>query len=160
MDQPSNQELHFDSCDQALAKATELITRQLEGGAVSTTGNFSLPQIVEHLARSIDIGLGQIDVPKVPWLVRIVAKMMKKRFLNQGMKPGFKLPSSTQDIFWPESEVDPQLALSHYAESLSKLSTVPEPISHPYFGEMTREEQVILHCRHAELHFGFVIADG
>jgi len=146
----------FESPEEALAAARNFVALRDAGKHVTTTGNYSVPQIIEHLARSIDIGLGEQSVPKVSWLVSMMAKMMKKRFLVKGMKPGFRLPAETQSLFWPEEEVDAQSALDHYSESISKLMTAEEPIQHPYFGAMTRKEQAILHCRHAELHFSFI----
>lgn len=146
----------FASPEEALDAAKNFVALQAAGKKVTTTGNYSVPQIIEHLARSIDIGLGEQSVPKPSWLVGMIAKMMKKRFLAKGMKPGFRLPAETQSVFWPEEEVDSDSALNHYSESIAKLMKAEEPIQHPYFGAMTRHEQAVLHCHHAELHFGFI----
>ncbi len=151
--------LKFERLADALATAEDLAQIQYSGKQLITTGRFFLPQIVEHLARSIDIGLGKSAVTKAPWLLRLIAKRMKNRVLKNGMKPGFRLPAKTQDIFWPNEEVDLSLAMQHYAESISELMSNTTLLEHPYFGEMTRSETELLHCRHAELHLSFVIAD-
>ena len=151
-------DLEFATLDEALELATEWVKLHASGAQIKTSGEFSLGQILEHLARSIDIGLGNTPVPKASWLMRGIARLMKNRFLRVGMKPGFQLPAASQDLFWPETDVDPEEALQHFAKSISDLLSTQGPIQHPYFGQMTQEEQVVLNCRHAELHMNFVIA--
>lgn len=149
----------FNTLNDALDFAKGAVERQKAGRGVHTTGSYSLGQIIEHLARSIEIGLGRVEAPPAPWLVRFLSRLMKKRFLKNGMKPGFKLPKATQDLFWPTSEVDLVLALDHYEAAVSELMSTEKPVAHPYFGDMSLQEHVALHCRHAELHFGFVMME-
>ena len=149
----------FHTLNDALDFAKQAVERQKAGEGLHTTGCYSLGQIIEHLARSIEVGLGRVEVPPAPFLVRFFSRLMKNRFLKKGMKPGFKLPTATQDLFWPINEVDSVLALDHYEAAVSELMNTEKPASHPYFGDMSLQEHVTLHCRHAELHFSFVAKD-
>lgn len=143
--------LHFDSLEEALAEA-----ERLSDTAVITTGSYSLGQILEHLARTIDVVTGFRESPPVSLPIRMVARMLKSRFLNRPMRSGFKLPSKSQSVFWPSEEVETAAGLRHFRESIDRFdSTEPLP-RHILLGEMTRPEHVQLQCRHAELHLSFV----
>jgi hypothetical protein len=39
------------------------------------------------------------------------------------------------------------------------LMRTEKSVAHPYFGDMDLREHIALHCRHAELHFSFVVID-
>ena len=145
------QQLHFSSLDEAAADA-----EAFSGGEVMTSGNYSFGQIMEHLARTIDVVTGHRQGPKIPLPLRVVARLMKSRFLNHPMKPGFKLPSSAQSVYWPSEDVDTAAGLQHYQQAIDRLQRAdPVPI-HPFLGTLTREEHEQLQCRHAELHLSFV----
>jgi Protein of unknown function (DUF1569) len=143
--------LHFDSLEQAIAEA-ESLTR----ATVTTTGKYSLGQILEHLARTIEIALGQRSAPTIPFPIRMAARMMRPRLLNKPMRSGFKLPSKSQSVFWPDHDVEAEAGLQHYRDAIALFHrTDPHP-THPLLGDITRAEHTQLQCRHAELHLSFV----
>jgi hypothetical protein len=143
--------LHFDSLEEALAEA-----ERLASGAVTTSGKYSLGQILEHLARTIEIALGQRSAPKIPFPIRLAARLLRTRFLSKPMRSGFKLPSKSQSVFWPDHEVAVETGLQHYREAIARFhDTDPHP-THPLLGDITRAEHTQLQCRHAELHLSFV----
>lgn len=143
-------QLHFQSLNDAAADA-----QALAAGAVATTGKYSFGQILEHLARTIDVVTGHRQGPKIPLPLRVIARLMKSRFLYRSMQPGLRLPSKAQSVLWPSEEVEIADGLQHYVEAIERLHrATPVPV-HPFLGELTREEHEQLQCRHAELHLSF-----
>lgn len=121
----------------------------------TTTGNWSLGQILEHLAianeKSID-GFGFV----VPMPVQLVARLfIKNRVLKNGMKPGFRLPVQGQKALVPDA-TNPTAALDHLRATLHRLQIETKRSPHPFFGSLTQDESNRLMLRHAELHMSFV----
>ena len=144
-------ELHFDTVDQARADAEDLAS-----GNVRTTGNISYGQILEHLARTLDVVTGESQGPSVPLPMRWLARMMRPLILSRPMKPGFKLPKGSQSVFWPEQDVAVDQAMQHFREAVERYQAMDQFPTHPFFGNMSRQQNDQLQCRHCELHLSFV----
>lgn len=143
--------LTFSSLDEALAEAERLAATETK-----TTGSFSYGQILRHLAITLDMVSGHVDVPKVPWYIRMAGPLIKNSVLAKPIKPGFKLPSSAQSYFWPEGDIDVQSALTHFREALARYRSTNELPPHPIFGRMTEQEHDLLQRGHIALHLSFV----
>ena len=144
-------ELHFHSFDEALADAESLAQ-----GPVTTAGAYSFGQILDHLARTIEVVAGDREGPAISFPIRVAARLLRSRFVSKPMKPGFKLPSNAQSVFWPEGEVETTAGLEHYRQAIELFKRTDPLPPHPIFGEMSRADQEQLQCRHAELHLSFV----
>ena len=144
-------ELHFENIHQVLDEVERLAATD-----VKTLGNYTFPQILEHLATTMDIATRHIDPPGVPALIRMLATLFRSFVINRPMKPGVKLPKKAQPILWPEKPAELDSALQHFRESFARYlaSDLKEP--NPVFGRMSREEYDKLQCRHSELHLSFV----
>ena len=142
--------LRFDSIDDAMAEA-----ERLAAGQTQTTGNFSLGQIFEHLARTFEDVIRERELPPAGFPMRMLSRMMRPMVLRKAMT-GFKLPAKTQNALWPTDEVSVEDGLAHLREAYGKFkSTEPLP-KHVFFGNMTRSQHEMLQCRHFEGHLGFV----
>ena len=78
-------DLHYDSYDELLEDI-----RRLTDSKHHTIGNWSLAQIVDHLARAAAI---QVDGAsfRLPWPMSVLMRtFMKKRFLTKSLPSGFK----------------------------------------------------------------------
>jgi hypothetical protein len=148
-------QLRFESLQQAMQEA-----EKLSATGVRTSGNYSLGQILEHLARSMDMASGKVAAPRIPFLIgflaRLATKVLKKKFVYGRAKPGFKLPSSAQSAFWPTEAVSVDSGLEHLGEALKSYMATSSFPPHPFFGKLTNDEHHQLQCRHFELHLGFV----
>jgi hypothetical protein len=144
-------ELEFDNLDQVLADMETLAS-----GNVRTTGSFSFGQIVEHLARTLDVVTGQLQSPQVPLPMRVMARMMRPFILSRPMRPGFKLPSKAQSVLWPSEDIQPDQAIQHFREALRRYQAMEPLPKHPFFGNMTRAQHDQLQCGHCAMHLGFV----
>jgi hypothetical protein len=149
----ARREVRYESLDEVMADA-----ERLAGGKVRTLGQWSYPQILDHLGKSV---LASIDGYgfKAPWVARVfIAPLMKNSFLTKPMKPGFKLPSSASAIL-PAAEVSLQAALEGLRKAIARLKVEPSRAPHPFLGSLADQEYTALHLRHSELHMSFVIPE-
>ena len=151
-DQPQRRELKFDNLDQVVAEV-----EQLAQGEVTTTGNHTFTEIVEHLAITHDMTTGKVVGPKPPFFIRLMMPFMKGMLLkDQPLKPGFKLPSKAEEFFWPKQQQTLQQAIDHLRESVENYKTQGPLPKHPMFGKISKEQDLQMNLRHAALHLGFV----
>ncbi len=143
-------DLTFATLDEVVADAERLVATE-----ATTTGNWSLGKILEHLATVIEKPIdGFENTP--PWPMRLVGRwFLKNLFLRKGMHPGFQLKGEIAKELVPD-ETDPQQALEHLRRAAQRLKNHTADVSHPFFGPMTHEEILGINCRHAEMHLGFV----
>jgi len=143
-------DLTFTTLDEVVADAERAVAAN-----ATTTGNWSLGQILEHLAVVMDKTIdGPKNTPPLP--IRLIGRwFLKKRFLRNGMSPGFQLKGGIAKEFLPD-ETDSQQALEHLRQATLRLKNHTDDIRHPFFGPMTHEEYVGINCRHSELHMSFV----
>jgi len=143
-------ELTYATLDEVVTDAERLVAAN-----ATTTGNWSLGKILEHLATVLDKAVdGFENRPPLP--VRLVGRwFLKKKFLRDGMPAGFQLTGGIAKEILPD-ETDTQQALEHLRKSAERLKNHKEDIAHPFFGPMTHEEILAINCRHAELHMSFV----
>lgn len=126
-----------------------------ERGGVQSSGRWTAAQNVEHVARFIDVSVDGTDV-RASFILRLLGPLVKKRALARPMKPGFKLPSRLADQFVPPADVTWEEAVDHLRAIIRRAKTERMTGRSPVFGQLTHEEWVQLHCRHAELHFSFL----
>lgn len=146
-------QLKFASLDAAYADA-----EAIAAGDYESTGNWSLTQIVEHLARSIHGTLDGAEAP-APLPLRIFGRwlrpIIKKQVLTEA-KPGFQLPKPFQKQFFPTDDVGLPDALAQYRAAIDRLETATTIPDSPFFGELSADEAKLLHRNHAALHLSFV----
>ena len=142
-------ELHFESLDDVLADA-----ERLAAGEARMLGNWSLGQILSHLAVAMNSAIDGVDF-KVPFFIRLIAPLMKKRFVRGPIKPGFQMPESMRPIFMPPDEVNTEDGLLALREAVARLKSDPTRDRNVFLGNLTREESDSMQMRHAELHLSF-----
>jgi hypothetical protein len=145
-------QLHFSSVDEILAEAERLAARNRR-----TLGNWSLGQILWHLATVMNTSIDGTPVrPNI--FMRMLGPLMKRGMLTKPMPAGFKLPASFAKIFGPpETSIEDGLRMIREAVGRQKTETHRE--RSPFLGEMSADDYVQLHCRHAELHLSFVVPE-
>jgi hypothetical protein len=145
--------LHYDSLDEVVADAERAVAANS-----ATSGNWSLGQIIEHLATAHDKMIDGFGFT-APWPLQTVGHLFfKKRILKKGLTPGFKLSPKATAILVPGDTTDPAAALEHLRQSTQRLKTEQKRSPHPFLGAMTVDECTQMCLRHAELHMGFVRA--
>ena len=144
-------QLRFESLDDILAE----VERLAKCKDVRAIGNWSSGQVLQHLAmtmnNSID-GFPRFVPLPVRWMLRL---FMKRRFLTQPMPPGFRLPAKAGNMLplpttW-------ETALVNFRRAMQRVKAEMRRAPHPAFGPMTVDEWEQIHCRHSELHLGFLL---
>jgi hypothetical protein len=147
---PTRRRVRYACLDEVIADAQRAVSANS-----ATTGNWSLGQILEHLAianeKTID-GFGF----STPWPVRTIGRLVfKKRLLEKGLTPGFNLRPKAAAILVP-GETDAAAGLDRLRRSTERLKSEQQRAPHPFLGPMTLDESDRMCLRHAELHMSFV----
>ena len=146
-------EVHYDSYDDLLADA-----ERLAGGDVQTVGNWTLGQIFQHLANSMNSSIDGTNM-KFPWLMKkiFLLVMNKEKMLNDKLSPGFKIPKKGEAQFTPAPNVSTDEGMAALRAAIERCQSETSRAEHPAFGELTCEEWDKFNLRHAELHMSFVV---
>ena len=149
----ARREIHYDNLDQFQADA-----ERLARGRFRTVGQWSYPQILDHLARSMTASLDGFGF-KAPWWARtLIAPMVKNSFLTKAMRAGFKLPQSARSLV-PAADTALPAALENLRKAMTRCTHETPQAEHPFLGKLASQEWNSLYLRHAELHMSFVIPD-
>jgi hypothetical protein len=151
-----HRKLRFGGADDVLAEVDRLVAAE-QAGRLRVTGNWSLGQNLGHLAAWMDYPYDGYPL-RTPWLVKLVTRyLMKRRFLHGSLNKGVKIPGVKGGTVGIEP-MSTDEGLSRYRRSWERLRKSPPAVPNPHFGPLTPDEWVALHCRHAELHLGFLHA--
>ncbi|MHC4427929.1 MAG: DUF1569 domain-containing protein [Planctomycetota bacterium] len=145
--------LHFDSIQDLVDDVL-----QLDGTQVTTTGNWSAPQIVQHVAKLINFSIDGFPA-KAPLMIRLAGRLMRNRSLAKTLPAGFRLPTKFT-FLEPDADVEWDDAVTYLRETIGRLQNERMDAPSPVLGKMTHEEWERLHCRHAEMHFSFIHPTG
>lgn len=147
----NRRQVSYQSFDELLADA-----ERLSGQQVATLGNWSFPQILDHLAISLNGTIDGLNF-KVPWPMRVVAKLfLKNKLLNSPLSPGFQIPDSVKPAVYPQETVSLEAALGHLRQAVARCKSEPHRAGHPLLDDLSREEWDKFSLRHAEMHMSFV----
>ena len=104
----------FKSYDDVLADA-----ERLAGNDAKTTGNWTLGQIFEHLAKSIHSSIDGTDM-QFPWLMKKIFSLVmnKEKMLTRPIPPGYKIPKKGQAQFAPDPSVSTEDGLRQLREAI------------------------------------------
>ena len=145
--------VRYQNLDDLLADA-----EQLAAGDVRRLGNWSLGQIMEHLAKAYHGSIDGIEF-RFPWPLKLMMRLfMKKKFLYGSVPPGFSIPAEVRDQVEPHAETTTEQGLAALRDSIDRLKRETHRQPHPVLGNISREEWDQFHLRHAEMHMSFLQA--
>jgi len=147
--------LHFDSIDQALAEVDRLVAAE-RAGHLRRLGNWTLGQALGHLAAWAEYSYTGTPL-KVPFFIRWIMKLRKRKFLYGPMRSGVRIPGVAGGTLATEP-LPLEEALGRLRRILERLKTEAPTAPNSIFGMLTHEEWVALNMRHAELHLGFFVS--
>ncbi|MEM6552889.1 MAG: DUF1569 domain-containing protein [Planctomycetota bacterium] len=149
---PDRRTLHFDTLDQIVADA-EAVTNQPH----HHVGNWTPAQIIEHVTIAMRIGNHGVDWT-VPLPIRLFGWFMKKTgATRKPIKPGFTPPTNIAKHFAPPEDITLDTALQNLRDEVAYANANGMHHPSPLFGKLTPAQWIDLHCRHAELHFSFIV---
>jgi hypothetical protein len=148
--------LRFKSLDEAVADGANLQTAENRGKLLHL-GNWTLGQSFGHLAAWISYGYDGFPL-KIPWIVRLIAPLVKNKFINSPMRAGARIPRVSEGTYGivPLSTYDGFEAFKNACERL-KATAPTKP--HFFFGALTHDEWIAMNLRHAELHLSFFVPE-
>jgi Protein of unknown function (DUF1569) len=120
-----------------------------------TLGNWTLPQIFDHLTRSLRVAVEGTDAC-FPLPARLLLRPLRGRFFWRPMKPGFNVPPKLEQVLRPAEGLWLERAFEDVCDAVSRFQAAPRLAVHPAFGRLTPEEWRAISLRHAELHMSFV----
>ena len=144
-------ELRFNSFDDL-----RIAVDQLAAGNVKMLGNWSLAQVFKHLAASLNATIDGSSI-KASFFLRLMAPLMKKKFIYRGIPAGFKIPKEAQAQFLPSNAVETADALDQLQAAIERVQSADTIAPHPLFGNLSKEELEQFQLRHAELHLSFAV---
>ncbi len=144
-------QLHFDTIDEALADA-----EQLAHGPYAQLGDWSLGEMCEHLARSLDSATDDNQF-QPGLLLRLIGPMFRKRMISSTTPAGFRMPEQMKPIFMPATGTTTNAGLAQLRTAVERFKSADLPARSPTFGKMSREDWHQFHCRHAEMHLSFLV---
>lgn len=153
--------LRFESMAELVAEIERLASVE-----VTCLGNWSLGQILSHLARVMLVAVGETKV-QPPLISRLIGfffrPLLKKWLLETGMPAG--LPHKGIPVIGRSQQASSQVAdasitteegLAELKAAIDRYQSAGDLCPHPLFGTR-REDWDRFHFRHAELHLSFVI---
>jgi hypothetical protein len=146
----NRRDVRFANFDEFLADADRLAS-----GPVRQLGNWTLAQIFDHLARSMNVSVDGTN-ERFPWPLRIALRLVRKRIIGSPMKPGYGVPENVAVLLRPEPHVELRESLWKLRSAAMRFQDASAFPPHPAFGVLTRDEYRALALRHAELHLSFV----
>lgn len=144
--------LTFNSMSEILAEV-----ERLAAGPIESLGDWTPAQNIDHVRRVVTTSLDGFDFA-MPWPIRVFGKLLKGRTIAGGLRPGLKIPAAATAAFAPPEDITLDEALELFRRDVGRAIT-PGSMSQPspLFGPMTHDDWERLHCRHAELHLGFLV---
>ena len=125
---------------------------------VKLLGNWTLAQIFTHLAVALNSAVDGSTF-KAPWFLKLLAPVLRKKFIYGKMPSGFKIPQKAQAQFLPSDAAELEVARTQLLEAISRLKEAAsgDLAEHPLFGKISKDEATQFHLRHSEMHLSFVI---
>ncbi len=128
------------------------------GDPPQATGNWTSAQIVQHVAKVIGYSIDGFPVQKGPLLLRMVLRVMKHRVLTKPMQPGIMFPHRF-GFLAPDSAVTWDEAVDTLRRNIGRVASDQMKHPSPILGKLTSEQWVQFHCRHAQMHFSFLVSE-
>ncbi len=143
--------LRFDSLDEVLADAEQLVV-----GEASMLGNWTLAQVLTHVAAGFNSSIDGSSF-KTPFFFRLLAPLLRKKFIHKGLPSGFPIPREAEAQFLPLDSAETQAALDQLRTAIKRLQSTKDRARHPLFGDLSRQDSDNFQLRHAEMHLSFAI---
>lgn len=136
------------------------IEAALASGRLRTSGNWSVGQILDHLARFAQCALDGFP-SRAPWIIRkIIILLFKKKIMSgEPMPPGYKIPKQA-NFLAPRDDITPEEGVSKMREVFARLHAGERfTADSPIFERLSHEEWCKAQLGHAAMHMSFLMID-
>ncbi len=129
-----------------------------DAGTLTHTGNWSPGQILEHLALPWVCALDGFPPTKIPFILRMLARILAKKKTVRGTPPppGIKLPKQVAYLA-PKDDTTFDDGMSALRACIERVER-GERMTHrsPLFGSMDHQQWLNLQLGHCALHLGYL----
>lgn len=153
---PEPRQLNFATLNEAVAEAEHLLAVGYE-----PAGKWNLAQCCGHCSQWLAFVMDGFPRPNpvmgtVMWMMKkTIAKKQLKSILEDGFKPG--LPTIPATVPTPDAQADIE-AVAELKTTIERFQQYDGPChGSPLFGELSKEQWMLLHRRHLEHHLGFLV---
>ncbi|HBE69461.1 MAG TPA: hypothetical protein DDW52_15055 [Planctomycetaceae bacterium] len=146
--------LNFEVLDDILAEAERIA----DSSEIEQLGNWNAGQIFEHLGKSLHSSLDESRA-LVSWNIRLIAFLLRPVFLRFGLPSGVSIERVSDvaaDEFLPSASISTEAGLRILRGAITRVKSSKMSARHNLFGKLSHNQWEVLHCRHAELHLGFL----
>src|SRR5262249_56553142 len=119
-------------------------------------GNWTLGQTLGHLAAWSEFGYAGYPSLKVPFYIRWILRLQKRRFIAGPMPAGVKIPVVQGGTLATEP-MSIEEAWPRLRPVIERLKVECPPVPSPAVGRLTHKESIALNLRHPALHLGFFV---
>jgi hypothetical protein len=152
---PRHRKIQLATIDDVLAELDRISQADKEG-RLRSTGNWTVGQILAHVAAWIDYGYTGYPVKPPPFPFNFILRWMGKRILKKGMRPGVRIPGVKDGTFGQE-QIATDVGMERLRKAFLRLKNGEQcKYDSPAFGPMSHDDRILLNLRHAELHLGFI----
>jgi hypothetical protein len=148
--------LRFETIDQLRAEVDRLVEAE-RAGRLGRLGNWTLGQTLGHLAAWAEYSYTGAPL-KVPFFIKWILRLRKRRFLYGPMRAGVKIPGVEGGTLAREP-LPLDEALGRWRRVMERLEREAPTAPNPIFGLLEHQEWIAVTLRHAELHLGFLILE-
>lgn len=132
--------------------------RLKEAPSLSAVGTWSAGQNMQHLAKTMRASLDEFPFT-LALPLRIMGKLMKKKFLSKPFKSGFKLRGDSMKLLPDDNVPTDQGADELIAECDRILGGAAYISRSPFLGAMSTDDWNRLHTLHADLHLSHILPE-
>jgi len=93
---------------------------------------------------------------RMPFYWRALGVFLKKHTLERGMPSGVGFPGPSRATLTPP-EISDEAGVDRLRRAIARLQHEPQRAASPLLGKLSVDEWNAFHCRHAELHLGFLV---
>lgn len=150
---PQRRAIRFETIDEAIAEARRIAAAEREG-RVRRTGAWTVGQNFGHVAAWIGYCFDGYPIA-APEEMIARARARLAVVLEKGMLGGVRIAGVEGGTAGIE-EMSLEEGLTRLVAGFERLQRETPTQAHVVFGELSREDWVKLHLRHAELHFSYL----
>ena len=153
-------DLSFRSLDDVAADL-DRIEAAAQAGTLSTTGNWTPAENLDHTSRFMEMSMDGFPEGKPPLVMRAIVGLFKGMILKQAMggKPspaGIKLPKGAEYLM-PRADATLEEGVARVRAIIGRVKSGEEfSQASPLFGKLTHEQWVGIHCGHCAMHWSFL----
>ncbi len=153
---PDRRDLVFSSMEEVETDMNRILDAEREG-RLRQLGNWTPGQVFWHVGEIIRGSFEGIPFA-TPWFIKVLGAFLRKSILggDKPFKAGISLRGPAAVII-PSPDITSQQGADYLRAQLNRIKQGDKMTQRsPFLGPMTHEDWLILHRKHAALHFSFL----